>query len=60
MELYIKIGSLYKFQKLFDGNEYLQKVLKPTNSNVYLVDTDDLTEIVRLLESNRIKYKFKD
>lgn len=60
MKLYIRFGSLAKFQKLFDENEYLQKVLSPTNSNVFFIETDDLTEIVRLLKSRNINYKISD
>ncbi len=60
MKLYIKFGSLSKFQDLFDENEYLRKVLKPTNYNVYLIETNNLTEIIRLLESNGVNYKIKD
>ena len=57
MKLYIR--SLEKFQKLFDSNEYLQVILTPTNSNVYFIETDDLSEIKRLLNGNRIKYDIK-
>lgn len=60
MQLYIKFGSLFKFQDLFDDNEYLRKVLKPTNYNVYDIETNNIKEIIRLLESNGINYKIKD
>lgn len=60
MQLYIKFGSLSKFQDLFDNNDYLRKVLRPTNYNVYWIETNNLTEIIRLLESNGIHYKIKD
>lgn len=60
MKLYIKFGSLSKFQDLFDDNEYLRKVLKPTNYNVYYIETNNIKEIIRLLESNGVNYKIKD
>ena len=60
MKLYIKFGSLAKFQQLFDSNEYLRVILSQTNSNVYFIETDDLTEIKRLLNSNRIKFEISD
>lgn len=60
MELYIKFGSLSKFQDLFDNNNYLRKVLRPTNYNVYDIETNSIKEIIRLLESNGINYKIKD
>ena len=60
MKLYIRIGSLAKFQRIFDSNEYLRVVLTPTRSNVYFIETDDLTEIKRLLNSNRIKFEISD
>ena len=60
MKLYIKFVSLAKFQRLFDSNEYLQVVLSQTNSNVYFIETDDLTEVRRLLNGNNIKYDIKE
>lgn len=60
MKLYIRFGSLAKFQRLFDSNEYLRVILSQTNSNVYFIETDDLTEIRRLLNSNRIKFDISD
>jgi hypothetical protein len=59
MKLYIKFGSLAKFQRLFDSNEYLQAILSQTNSNVYHIETDDLSEIKRLLIGNKIKFDIK-
>jgi hypothetical protein len=60
MKLYIKFGSLAKFQRLFDSNEYLQAILSQTNSNVYFIETDDLTEVRRLLNGNNIKFDISD
>lgn len=60
MKLYIKFGSLAKFQRLFDSNEYLQVILSQTNSNVYFIETDDLSEIKRLLIGNNIKFEISD
>lgn len=58
MELYIR--SLAKFQRLYDSNKYLQAILTPTNSNVYFIETDDLSELRRLLNGNNIKFDIKD
>lgn len=60
MKLYIRFGSLHKFQCLYDANEYLQKVLSQTQSNVYFIETDNVYEIERLLISRGIKYKISD
>lgn len=60
MKLYIRFGSLAKFQSLYDNSEYLQAVLTPTNFNVYWIETDDTTEINRLLKSRNINYVIKD
>jgi hypothetical protein len=60
MKLYIRWGSLGKFQALFDSNEYLRKVLSQTRSNVYYINVDDHTEIVRLLKSRIIDYVISD
>ena len=59
MKLYIRFGSLAKFQRIFDSNEYLQVILSQTTSNVYFIETDDLTEIKRLLIGNIIKFDIK-
>ena len=59
MRLYIRFSSLVKFQELYDWNEYLKKVLKQTGSNVYFIETDDLSEIKRLLNGRNIKHKIK-
>ncbi len=59
MKLYIRFGSLAKFQSLYDNSEYLQAVLTPTNFNVYWIETDDTTEINRLLKSRNINYVIK-
>ena len=60
MKLYIRFWSLHKFQVLFDSSEYLRKVLTQTNSNVYFIETDDLSEINRLLKSRNINYKIAE
>jgi len=60
MKLYIRFGSLARFQKLYDGSEYLQTVLAPTRSNVYLIETDDTSEIRRLLKSRNINHEISD
>lgn len=60
MKLYIRFGSLARFQNLYDGSEYLQTVLAPTRSNVYLIETDDTREIRRLLKSRNINYEISD
>ena len=60
MKLYIRFGSLARFQSLFDSSEYLQTVLGQTGSNVYLIETDDLTEIRRLLISRNINFEISD
>jgi hypothetical protein len=59
MKLYIRFGSLAKFQQLFDSNEYLRVILSQTNSNVYFIETDDLSELKRLLIGNNIKFEIK-
>ena len=60
MKLYIRFGSLAKFQELYDSSEYLQKVLSQTRSNIYYIDTDDVKEIERLLKGRSIKFDISD
>ena len=62
MKLYIRFGNLAKFQRLYDSNEFLKKVLEPTRSNVYLVDIDDKDNsrlLVYLLVSAKVRYDLK-
>lgn len=60
MKLYVRFGSLIKFQALYDSSEYLRKVLSQTGSNVYSIETDDHTEIRRLLNSRNVKFVISD
>lgn len=60
MKLYIRFGSLAKFQDLYDSSEYLQKVLSQTRSNIYYIDTDDVKETERLLKGRSIKFDISD
>jgi hypothetical protein len=60
MKLYIRFGSLARFQDLYDSSEYLQKVLLQTRSNVYFIDTEDVKEIERLLKGRSIKFDISD
>ena len=60
MKLYIRFGSLAKFQNLFDTSEYLQTVLVQTRSNVYTINTGDYSEINRLLTSRGINFEISD
>ena len=59
MKLYIRFGSLAKFQRLYDSNEYLQIILSPTRSNVFYIETDDLEGLRELLKWHNIKYDIK-
>ena len=60
MKLYIRFGSLSRFQDLYDSSEYLQKVLSQTRSNIYFIETNDYTEIERLLKGRSIKFDISD
>ena len=60
MKLYIRFGSLARFQDLYDSREYLQTVLSQTRSNVYFIETDDTSEIERLLKGRSIKFDISD
>ncbi len=62
MKLYIRFGSLTRFENLYRSNEFLKKTLEPTRSNVYIVDidnNDDLQLLVDLLVSAKIKHDLK-
>lgn len=60
MKLYILLGSLFKFQHLYDDSYYLREVLQPTNSNVFLIETNDIGKLEKFLEKENIKYKIKE
>ena len=59
MKLYIRFGSLAKFQRLYDSSEYLQVILTPTRSNVFYIETDNLEGLRELLKWHNIKYGIK-
>jgi len=59
MQLYIKFGSIVKFQELLDDNDYLKGVLRIRKFNVYEITTYDIFEIIKLLETNGVNYEIK-
>lgn len=58
MKLRVNFFDLSKYRDLMDSNEYLQKVLIPV-SGEWVIETDDIREIERLLKSKRIKYSIQ-
>ena len=60
MTLYVRFGSLFKMQELYEGNKYLQKVLNQTSATSWEIDDDaDIKGIERLLVGKGINYKLK-
>ena len=59
MKLYIMFFSLAKFRELYDESGYLQFVLSLNDGNCWYIETDDTSEIKRLLKGGNIKYKIK-
>jgi len=59
MKLHIIFFSLAKFRELYDESEYLQSVLSLNDGNCWYIETDDTSEIKRLLNGRDIKYKIK-
>jgi hypothetical protein len=59
MKLYVNIFKLGLFLTLHSESEYLRRVLVHQDGNVYFIETDDTTEIRRLLDSRKIKYTIK-
>jgi hypothetical protein len=59
MKLYVNIFKLGRFLTLHSESEYLRRVLVHQDGNVYFIETDDTTEIRRLLDSRKIKYTIK-
>lgn len=60
MKLSILIGSLFKFQHLYDDSFYLREVLRPNHSNVFLIETKDVEKLEKFLDKENIKYKIKE
>lgn len=60
MKLYILIGSLLKFQNLFDESAFLRDSLTYYNSNVYFIDTKDVDKLEAFLKNEGIRYKIKN
>lgn len=59
MKLYVNIFKLGRFLTLHSESDYLRRVLVHQDGNVYFIETDDTTEIRRLLDSQKIKYTIK-
>lgn len=63
MKLYIRFGSLAKFQNMFDSNEFMRTILRQTRSNMYHIDTDikeEIAQLKHLLNKNNIKYSISE
>lgn len=63
MKLYIPLSSCFKFKKIFDENEYLQKVLEEDRDSIslwYINEECDMAELRRILIGNKINYKIKE
>ena len=63
MKLYIRFGSLAKFQNLFDSNEFIRTILRQTRSNMYHIDTEikeEMAQLKHLLNKNNIKYSISE
>lgn len=58
MKLSISLFDARKFEDLRDSNEYLRKVTSFANGMWY-IDTDNTTEVERLLKKDRIRYSIK-
>ena len=58
MKLTVGIFDIVKFDKLRDSNDYLLKALTPI-CGAWYIEVDDTSEIERLLDKNRIKYKIR-
>ena len=63
MKLYIRFGSLAKFQNMFDSNEFIRTILRQTRSNMYHIDTEikeEMAQLKHLLDKNNIKYSISE
>lgn len=63
MKLYVPIPSCFKFKRMFDENEYLQKVLEEDRQSIsmwYISEECDMAELKRILVGNNIKYRIKE
>lgn len=56
MTLSINILDIPKFERLRDNNLYIQSITSPIQG-AYAIDVDDVGELERLLNKNRIRYK---
>lgn len=61
--LKVPMPGWFKFKKIFDKNEYLQKVLEADRASIgiwYINDECDVRYLVDMLDKNRIKYEIID
>lgn len=62
MKLYVPLPGCFKFQKIFDSNEYLQMMLEQDHStiSVWLIKDDcDMRYLNDTLNKSRIKFRIK-
>lgn len=59
-KLNIPLPSTLKFQRMYDSDEYLQRVLRQTGfSHWELTDEREKAEVKKILIENKINYKTK-
>lgn len=58
MILSINLFDANKFEDLRDSNGYIEKITEWVDGRWY-INTDDTSELIRLLTKNKIRFKIK-
>ena len=58
MILSINLFDANKFEDLRDSNGYIEKITEWVDGRWY-INTDDTSELIRLLNKNKIRFKIK-
>ena len=58
MILSINLFDANKFEDLRDSNAYIKKITEWVDGRWY-INTDDTSELIRLLNKNKIRFKIK-
>lgn len=55
-KLFIRVGNLSKFNMLYNGNDFLQTVLKNDTGIIWRYEKEHRDEIIKLLKDRNINF----
>jgi hypothetical protein len=58
-KLFIRVGNLSKFNSLYNGNDFLQTVLKNETGIIWRYEKEHRDEIIKLLKDRNINFEIE-